>query len=44
MVDSSRLSDRLKAQQAYIHPYKHTVAGRLVRVVGLTLEIGRAHV
>ena len=38
MVDSSRLSERFKRSQDFIHDFKHPVAGRLVRVVGLTLE------
>ena len=38
MVDSIRISDRLKNSQNFIHPFKEPVAGRLVRVVGLTLE------
>ena len=38
MVDSTRLANNLKSAQAFIHPYKETIAGRLVRVVGLTLE------
>ena len=46
MVDSVRLSERLKQSEAFIHPFKQPVAGRLVRVVGLTLEaVGvKAHV
>jgi len=38
MVDSLRLSEKIQSSQAFIHPFKETVAGRLVRVVGLTLE------
>lgn len=38
MVDSLRISERLKNSQNFIHPFKEPVAGRLVRVVGLTLE------
>ena len=46
MVDSQRISDRLKNSQKFIHPFKEPVAGRLVRVVGLTLEaVGvKAHI
>lgn len=46
MVDSLRLTKRLKNSQQYIHNFKAPVAGRLVRVVGLTLEaVGvKAHV
>lgn len=46
MVDSIRISDRLKNSQNFIHPFKEPVAGRLVRVVGLTLEaVGvKAHI
>lgn len=46
MVDSTRISERLKNSQHFIHPFKENVAGRLVRVVGLTLEaVGvKAHV
>ncbi len=46
MVDSLRLCERLKHSQTFIHPFKGPVAGRLVRVVGLTLEaVGvKAHV
>lgn len=46
MVDSLRISERLKDCQNFIHPFKETVAGRLVRVVGLTLEaVGvKAHI
>lgn len=46
MVDSLRISDRLKNSQQFIHPFKEPVAGRLVRVVGLTLEaVGvKAHI
>ncbi|WDE00492.1 flagellar protein export ATPase FliI [Thalassomonas actiniarum] len=38
MVDTARITQRLQACQQYIHPYRQSVAGRLVRVVGLTLE------
>jgi len=38
MVDSQRINDRLKSCKKFIHPFKEPVAGRLVRVVGLTLE------
>lgn len=46
MVDSSRLTERFKKNQQFIHDFKAPVAGRLVRVVGLTLEaVGvKAHV
>ena len=46
MVDSLRISDRLKNSHNFIHPFKEPVAGRLVRVVGLTLEaVGvKAHI
>lgn len=46
MVDSIRISERLKNSQNFIHPFKEPVAGRLVRVVGLTLEaVGvKAHI
>ena len=46
MVDSLRISERLKNSQQFIHPFKEPVAGRLVRVVGLTLEaVGvKAHI
>lgn len=46
MVDSLRISERLKDCQNFIHPFKELVAGRLVRVVGLTLEaVGvKAHI
>jgi len=46
MVDSLRISERLKSSQKFIHPFQESVAGRLVRVVGLTLEaVGvKAHV
>lgn len=46
MVDSVRISERLKNSQNFIHPFKEPVAGRLVRVVGLTLEaVGvKAHI
>lgn len=38
MLDNARILEKLKACEAFIHPYKESVAGRLVRVVGLTLE------
>ncbi|MBU2892927.1 flagellar protein export ATPase FliI [Colwellia sp. D2M02] len=46
MVDSVRLTERLKKSQTFITPFKQPVAGRLVRVVGLTLEaVGvKAHI
>jgi len=46
MVDSVRLTERFKNNQQFIHDFKAPVAGRLVRVVGLTLEaVGvKAHV
>jgi len=46
MVDSRRISEKLKNNQHFIHPFKELVAGRLVRVVGLTLEaVGvKAHI
>ncbi|MDX2368312.1 MAG: flagellar protein export ATPase FliI [Colwellia sp.] len=46
MVDSLRISERLRDCQKFIHPFKEPVAGRLVRVVGLTLEaVGvKAHI
>lgn len=46
MVDINRLTERLKNCEDYIHPHPVSVAGRLVRVVGLTLEaVGvKAHV
>lgn len=46
MVDSVRLTERLQKSQTFIHDFKAPVAGRLVRVVGLTLEaVGvKAHV
>jgi len=46
MIDSQRISDKLKNSQKFIHPFKEPVAGRLVRVVGLTLEaVGvKAHI
>ena len=34
----SALADRLQQQQQFIRPNRPVVAGRLVRVVGLTLE------
>jgi len=46
MVDSISLTERFKKSQEFIHNFKAPVAGRLVRVVGLTLEaVGvKAHV
>ncbi len=46
MIDSERLAAKLKNCQTFVHPFKEAVAGRLVRVVGLTLEaVGvKAHV
>jgi len=46
MVDITRISERLESSRNFIHPHKVSVAGRLVRVVGLTLEaVGvKAHV
>jgi len=38
MVDISRLNERLNNCKEYVHSHKVSVAGRLVRVVGLTLE------
>ncbi len=38
MIDVQRLNQRLENCQKYIHPHAISVAGRLVRVVGLTLE------
>ena len=38
MVDSIRLTERLKQSEQFVHPFKQPIAGRLVRVVGLTLE------
>jgi flagellum-specific ATP synthase len=38
MVDSVKLSERLKNCENFIHAKKTVIAGRLVRVVGLTLE------
>jgi flagellum-specific ATP synthase len=38
MVDTTRLNERLKNCQKFVHPHSVSVAGRLVRVVGLTLE------
>jgi len=38
MIDCQHLSKRLENCQQFIHPHKVSVAGRLVRVVGLTLE------
>ena len=46
MINSERIATKLEQCQSYIHPFKEAVAGRLVRVVGLTLEaVGvKAHV
>lgn len=46
MIDSGQLASKLEKCQAFIKPFKQAVAGRLVRVVGLTLEaVGvKAHV
>ncbi|MFD2168155.1 flagellar protein export ATPase FliI [Thalassotalea euphylliae] len=46
MIDSSRISERLQQSQQYINKFNSAVAGRLIRVVGLTLEaVGvKAHV
>jgi flagellum-specific ATP synthase len=38
MINSNKLLQRLQNTEQLIHPYKESVAGRLVRVVGLTLE------
>jgi len=38
MIDSERLASRLQRCQQFITPFKQSVAGRLIRVVGLTLE------
>jgi len=38
MIDYNRITERLKNCQTMVHPHKVSVAGRLVRVVGLTLE------
>lgn len=38
MLDYNRITERLKNCETMIHPHKTSVAGRLVRVVGLTLE------
>lgn len=38
MIDYNRITERLKNCQTMVHPHKTSVAGRLVRVVGLTLE------
>lgn len=38
MIESERLSQRLDKCQQFIRPHQVSVAGRLVRVVGLTLE------
>jgi len=46
MLDPGRVAERLKNCQEFIYPHRVSVAGRLVRVVGLTLEaVGvKAHV
>ncbi|WP_448213097.1 flagellar protein export ATPase FliI [Colwellia sp. MEBiC06753] len=46
MIESAHLAERLQQCQQFITPFKEAVAGRLVRVVGLTLEaVGvKAHV
>ncbi|MGJ8692227.1 MAG: flagellar protein export ATPase FliI [Thalassotalea sp.] len=46
MFDPEKLQQRLNNCQQFIHPHKTSVAGRLVRVVGLTLEaVGvKAHI
>ena len=46
MFDTERLQARLLNCQQFIHPHQVSVAGRLVRVVGLTLEaVGvKAHI
>jgi len=46
MIDHVRLAQRLQDCQQFVTPFKEAVAGRLVRVVGLTLEaVGvKAHV
>ncbi len=46
MIDSDQLCQKLKVSEKFIHPQAIAVAGRLVRVVGLTLEaVGvRAHI
>lgn len=46
MIDSARIAERLTQSQQFITPFKEAVAGRLIRVVGLTLEaVGvKAHV
>lgn len=38
MFDIERIQARLKSSDKFIHPHRISVAGRLVRVVGLTLE------
>ncbi len=38
MVDQTRIAEKLNNSQSFIHPHKVSVAGRLIRVVGLTLE------
>ena len=38
LIDNKRVSERLKKTQQFIHDFKAPIAGRLVRVVGLTLE------
>lgn len=46
MIDSTRLTEKLKSSGQFINKFNAPVAGRLVRVVGLTLEaVGvKAHV
>lgn len=46
MINSARIATKLEQCKSHIHPFKEAVAGRLVRVVGLTLEaVGvKAHV
>ncbi len=38
MIDVQRINQRLASSQQFIHPHSVSVAGRLVRVIGLTLE------
>jgi len=38
MLDYNRITERLQNCQSMINPHKISVAGRLIRVVGLTLE------
>lgn len=46
MSENAKLAERLTKSKQFVHPFKHSVAGKLVRVVGLTLEaVGvKAHV